>query len=235
MPKRISRAQVGKLIDRSATALSDDLLLDEAAAQEAMEAVFVEPIPVVREWLNRWERDGWQTVMSRGNDQKIVGVVQEVVADCYPIVAAMMVVSGDKAAKAIRVELGAIERNLGRKYDGLANAAVDATLPLVAGRRTELLDVWVADMAEGLVSFEAVLRDDLRAAALGEETVADVDRRVFHDKQVNRPGHSGRGCWWQPFSRCVAAMRSQEFNLVNSVRQHSIFEFNKRGVELRDG
>lgn len=235
MAKRPTRRSVGERVNSSADRLSDALLGDEEVARQRMEDRFVAAIPDARRKLDRLYQGGLRKAIGDRQWRWFEDRMEDVIVECQPVMAGLLDEAVRQGLAAIRFELGLIEKQLGRPYAGLADMAVERVEVLVPRRRSLMGRRWVEAVAITVAEFEEAVEDDWRAAALREETIEDVDRRMFHDKQVNRPGHSGRGAWWKPFQSAVAAARGVEITLLNEVRVQAIYEFNKAGVVIRDG
>ena len=235
MAKKPTRAETGLVVARSAQALSDSLLEDEAAARLAMEARFVSGLAPARTTLARLYHTGLGTALSSGQLSWFDEAMTAIVGECVNEVEALMISAGARAIQSVTGELEAIERNLGHRYDGLAEQAAASTATSMSFYVDEQLDVWVADAAGAVLWFADTVEADWRAAIRLDETAEEVDRRMFSAEGARLPGHGGQGAWWRPLGSIYAAAKAQEFILVNRLRARAIQEFNVSGMALRDG
>lgn len=223
----------GRKVDRSVDALSLALLADEALAKNEMEKLFVAGIPAARAVLTKAFTSGMVNAVTRGDVDRLGGTT--VVGLCAAPVEALIRSAVARSAVSVKVELEAVETNLGRRYDGLASVAVDKVMVDMELRYQTFLERWAADMAKALVWFEDTVEDDWRAVASGKELYGAADERLFSARPIRLPGHSGQGSWWRLFQSVFASAKAQEFIAVNEVRVRAIGEFNDAGVALRDG
>lgn len=230
-----TRAAVGAVVDRSAQTLSQTLLADEHRARLGMEEQFITGLAVARPALRTIYSQGLSRALAAGRSAMFDQLMSAVVAATYQDVQQLLTVAAGRAVDAIVGELQAIESNLGRKYDGLAEVSADAARQSSASYVDDQLQVWIDDAAAAVVWFSDLVEADWRAAVQFGETVEDVDRRMFSAEPVRLPGHGGQGTWWRPFGSVFAAAKAQEFIVVNQIRARAVQEFNVAGVALRDG
>lgn len=235
MSRRPTRAETGRLVNTSADRLGDSLLLDEDTARLAMEAKFTEEIRAAQTAVSLAFRSGLTSSILSEPFASLNRRIAETVVACVPDLRALLVNAADQTLRACRYELEAIERNLGRRYDGLGSQAVDVVGATVDVRYEERVATWLAEVAVALLQFEDMVADDWRTAERLEESEEQVLRRMFSPDGANLPGHAGMGAWWKPLSACFASARSQEFILVNGIRVDAIRIFNEEGAALRDG
>lgn len=219
MARKQTRAQTGRLVARSVEALSGGLLVREEEARRQVEDVFLRPLGDVA-----------AAVGTLKGLPRLSELADAVVVGCVPIVRDLWAEAAFMSLAAIGTELEAIERNLGRKFDGLANAAVERVDPLVVPECERQLPEFVQDVAAGLVWAEEQRESTVRASLSAGEEREDMVRRIVSATPVRLPGQSGVGLWWKPMQTVMASAKAQEFVLVNRVRQQAMYEFNRIGA-----
>lgn len=215
--------------------LSDALLADEAACRASMEALFLQAALRARPRLKASAAAGPAAMIAQSLETEFTDELALVTVGCLGHAQTLWTAGVGKALTTVKVELEHIEWNLGRRYDGLASSAVDSARAAFDTSMADLRATWLNDAALALVQFEDKVVDDWRAAAQGDETPEQLDRRMFSADPVRLPGHGGMGSWWAPFQACYAAAKAEEFIAVNGVRRDAIATFNRDGIRLRDG
>lgn len=207
--------------------MSDSLLLHEQATLALVEGVFVDAVPAARRITSRASVRGLDiSLRSRAEMTSLVTLATETLASTRPLFAALAETSLKIAGDSIAGELAVCEEALAAKYDGCAVAAMTRVADTQSDLLSAAIDQYAAIFDATLLWFQIDATREWTAASLYLEDAAALDERMFSTTTVRRPGHSGRGLWWKPYTWLSREVRECQIRAVNRCREGAMQAFN---------
>lgn len=209
--------------------LSNDLLQDEERTKLDIESLFVAQLDAV---VGRVEN-----VSATRNVNPVARDLSQLAADAVTATRdpyrALANRALARALDSIGEELLICERTLSKKYEGLAEEAVESVRAFAVDLVDAAVDAYEASALSVVPWFGARVRSELKTSlAMEESAQLRVARMISGDSLRTMRDHSGRGLWWKVLEHCNRVTRESEFSTLNAIRLHVMRAFNDL-AELR--